>query len=205
MDDDFPSRLRAWREAAGISRAQLENELTSARRNPSSTGNYIAMLENGRHKPPDRGVCEVIAAKLDLPADEVWTASARARMAAVGVLDFHDEVIGRTAEAARAVASGKLNEREQDLIEWLRDVDRAWGFDFPPSAGASAETLRQLLMSGDVHRDARRLDRLGNVVAVVPWGVLDPAVEAAVVMLDATAAAFLAGCSSGVELANGQE
>lgn len=83
----FGVLLREWREAAGVSRAALDEALAAA--GVEQRANFTSMTENLRLAPPDEPACNLIANVLGVkPPWAVWEAAALERIRKAGVYDF---------------------------------------------------------------------------------------------------------------------
>jgi transcriptional regulator with XRE-family HTH domain len=113
----FGDRISAWRALVGLSQAGVDEALGKKR-------GYIAQIETGRLKPPEREVCAALDEVLRRAPGEVWSLAAPARLE-----DFDAEVWA-----------------------WHRaQVDQARGFNLTPVETALVETLREVQASEDDH------------------------------------------------------
>lgn len=66
---EFGAKLQEWREAAGLSRAELERSIDKGR-------NYVQRLEEGeRTELPDRATCDAIAVAIGVDPSTVWASA----------------------------------------------------------------------------------------------------------------------------------
>lgn len=112
----FGERIKAWRERAALTQAELDAAI-------GKTRGYTSQLEGGHiKKPPDRDTCEQIARAVGVPKLEVWRHAARDRLREFDpeLLAFHEDELARGATDSRPA----LSEGERDLLDACRQFGR---------------------------------------------------------------------------------
>lgn len=168
-ESPFGERIKAWRERAVLTQAELDAAI-------GKTRGYTSQLEGGHiKKPPDRTTCEGLARALGVPKSEVWRYAARERLREFDaeLLSFHDDELARTGTDR----DGDRGDRERDLL----DACRRFGRNAPT---VMAALTRMLSADQDGPASSRSFDstaallaRLDPASIVGALGVLQAAVE----------------------------
>lgn len=111
VDVPFPARLLAWRKKARVSQAALDAAIGHPR-------GYVAQIEMGRLRPPDRATCLEIGRVLGVSGPIVWDAARDERLKALDP-DLYDHY------TRLAPVPSKFSDGEIGFIWTLRQMDEA--------------------------------------------------------------------------------